>query len=287
MTDTPQTSGSATPDYLLIGHIAHDETPLGPKLGGTVSYAGGAADALGAQVAIVTSARRDEEVLVELPRRTLLNLVPAPQSTVFVNKYEGDVRRQYLLGRAVAPMTLAHVPEAWRAAPIVHLGPLDDEVDPALADAFPDSLVAATPQGWMRTWDEQNLVHAKPWEYAERLLPVLGAVVFSEEDIGRDRALEARYASLARLLVVTRAAKGCTLYRRDLSPLDIPAPPVPVVDATGAGDIFTGIFLVMLHRTGNVVHAAEVATYLASQSVMRPGLQGIPTPDEIAAALRS
>ena len=38
------------PDYLLIGHIAHDVTPQGPRLGGTVSYGAYTAVALGLRV---------------------------------------------------------------------------------------------------------------------------------------------------------------------------------------------------------------------------------------------
>ena len=137
----------------------------------------------------------------------------------------------------------------------------------------------------MRTWDAEGVVRPKRWEYADELLPILDATVFSEEDIHRDRTLEAHYASLAKLLVVTRAANGCTVYQKDAEPLNIPAPQVPVVDATGAGDVFTGVFLVTLNRTGDVRKAAEAATQLASISVTRPGMSGIPTQDEIRAVL--
>ncbi len=269
------------PEYLLIGHIAHDETPQGPRLGGTMSYSGSAAVALGAQIAIVTSARKDEVVLASLPKQALLHVIDAPESTVFVNTYVGDKRRQVMPHRA-APLGLDDVPLAWRNAPIVHLGPLDDEVDPGLARAFPASLVAATPQGWMRAWDEQGVIHPKPWDRADELLPILDVTVFSEEDIHLDKDLERHYASLARLLIVTRAAKGCTIYRQGVDPVDLPAPNVSVVDATGAGDVFTGVFLVMLKRTGDVIRAAEIATHLASISITRVGIEGIPTPEEIA-----
>ncbi len=269
-----------SPDYLLIGHVIHDETPQGPKLGGTASYSGSAANALGAHVAIVTSTRKDEEVLAWLPPSIEVHLIEAPESTVFYNIYEGDVRRQIMPKRA-KPLTLADVPEAWRHTPIVHLGPLDDEVDPALARAFPGSIVAATPQGWMRAWDAEGVISPKPWSQAEELLPVLDVTVFSEEDIHRNAVLEAYYASLARLLVVTRAAKGCTVYQKGTEPIHIPAPEVQVVDPTGAGDVFTGMFLVTYQRTRDVRRAAEVATRLASISVTRVGLDGIPTPDEI------
>src|SRR6185503_3370337 len=106
-------------DYLLIGHVAHDETPQGPKLGGTVSYAGSAANALGARVAVVTSAQKNEVVLASLPKAVQVHLIEAPESTVFVNTYVGDKRRQVLRHRA-ATLSLADIPPEWRDVPIVH-----------------------------------------------------------------------------------------------------------------------------------------------------------------------
>jgi sugar/nucleoside kinase (ribokinase family) len=285
-TVTTVTTMTSTPTYILIGHVAHDETPDGPRLGGTVSYAGSAVRAMGTPVGIVTSAERDEVVLTRIPAGIQLHLIEAPQTTHFVNTYVDGKRRQVLRQRALT-LTLDHVPVAWRSAPIIHLAPLDDEVDPALAFQFPGALVAGTPQGWMRAWDAEGVVFRKPWAHAERLLPQLDVTVFSEEDIQWDTALEAHYAALAKLLVVTRAANGCTVYQRGQPPIHIPAPSVAVVDATGAGDVFAGVFLVVLQRTQNVALAARVATQLASNSVTRLGLDGAPTPDEIADITRT
>ena len=250
---------SLFPDYLLVGHIAHDVTPDGPKLGGSVSYTGSAASALGANVAIVTSAKRAEVVLELLPTQVSVCMIEALQSTVFVNTYVGNVRHQVIRSRA-APLKLDDIPADWRRAPIVHLAPLDDEVDPQLAYAFPDAFCVATPQGWMRTWDNAGVVRPKRWADAEKLLPVLDATILSEEDLQLDRALELHYAALAKLLVVTRAAKGCTIYQKNKQPINFTAPIVPVIDPTGAGDVFAGVFAVMMLRTGNVCHAAKFAT---------------------------
>lgn len=270
--------------FLLIGHIARDETPSGARLGGTVAYAGSAMAALGAELRLVTSARSDESVLAELPASIRLHLIPAARSTTFINRYEGGARRQTLLGRA-EPLTYAHLPEAWRAAPAVCLCPLADEVDPSLLRAFPRTLRAAALQGWLRTWDSDGTVRRKAWAEADWALPLLDFAVLSEEDIERDAALEAHYAALAPLLIVTRAERGCTVYRRGCAPLHLPAPQVEVVDATGAGDVFFGVFSVLYQRTRDAVYAARVAVRLASQSVTRIGLAGAPTAAELRAAL--
>jgi len=53
------------------------------------------------------------------------------------------------------------------------------------------------------------------------------------------------------------------------------------VDATGAGDIFAAAFFVRLLATRDPWEATRFATLVASGSVTRIGLDGIPTPSEI------
>jgi sugar/nucleoside kinase (ribokinase family) len=53
------------------------------------------------------------------------------------------------------------------------------------------------------------------------------------------------------------------------------------VDATGAGDIFAAAFFIRLFSTRDPWEAARFATLIASHSVTRMGLNGIPTPQEI------
>jgi sugar/nucleoside kinase (ribokinase family) len=60
---------------------------------------------------------------------------------------------------------------------------------------------------------------------------------------------------------------------------------VRVVDPTGAGDLFAGAFFVRYRQSGNPWSAARFAISLASASVTRPGLAGLPTREEIAVAL--
>jgi sugar/nucleoside kinase (ribokinase family) len=122
------------------------------------------------------------------------------------------------------------VPAHWRTA-IVHLGPVAQECDPALVNAFGDAFVGLTPQGWMRRWDRAGHVSPCQWEKAEELLARADAVVLSEEDVGSDEALVARYAAQTRLLVVTQAAAGCTVYVAGQT-RHFPAPVVHEVDPT-------------------------------------------------------
>ena len=270
-------------DYLLIGHVCKDLTPEGPRLGGTVSFSALTARALGQRVGILTSAPDDMIPLLHPLDGLPLIRVPASRPTTFKNIYTPDGRVQMLLGRAT-PLRFSHVPPEWRSAGIVHLAPVADEVDPALAGQFPASMVGVTPQGWMRRWDVEGRVSFRPWRDAEQVLRLAMAVVLSIEDVGGDEGLLRWYARQARVMVVTRGAEGCTLYLRG-DPHTVSAPRVVERDPTGAGDIFAAAFFVRLRATGDPLVAARFATRLASYSVTREGPDSIPGDAEIKEAL--
>ena len=56
-------------------------------------------------------------------------------------------------------------------------------------------------------------------------------------------------------------------------------------DPTGAGDIFATSFFYRYFHTRDPWEAARFATVIASHSVTRPGLKGVPTPQEVQAAM--
>jgi len=268
-------------DYLVVGHLAQDLTPDGPRLGGTASYAALTARALGLQVGIVTSAAAQVD-LQPLAGMHLVS-VESRHTTTFENIRGPHGRRQVLHHRA-APILLEHIPEVWRSASIVHLAPIAGELDARLAAGLSASLLGITPQGWMRAWDNAGQVSAKPWEHAEAALTHAGAVVLSLEDTDRDLERIESMAHQTRVLCVTEGAAGAVLYwhgdRRRFR-----APEVTEVDSTGAGDIFAAAFFARMYATRDPWEAARFATQLAARSVTRSGLQSIPTPQEIEECL--
>jgi sugar/nucleoside kinase (ribokinase family) len=60
---------------------------------------------------------------------------------------------------------------------------------------------------------------------------------------------------------------------------------VKEVGPTGAGDIYAAAFFFRLYTTRDPWEAARFATSLASFSITRSGLAGIPTQEEIQACL--
>jgi hypothetical protein len=267
-------------DYLVIGHAAHDLTPSGARLGGTVAFSALTARALGLRVGIVTSVG-NETSLAALDGIPVIT-IPSEHSTTFENIYHAEGRTQILHHRAT-PIAFAHVPEVWRRAGIIHLGPIADEVSPILPKGFSPELLGLTAQGWMRGWDESGRVHPVRWEDVSAL-EAAGAVAISLEDVGGDMEQVEHLAQHTRILAVTEGAAGCVLYwngdRRRIR-----APQFAEVDATGAGDIFAAAFFIRLYTTRDPWEAARFATLLASHSVTRAGLAGIPTPAEIQSGL--
>ncbi|HEY2982417.1 MAG TPA: PfkB family carbohydrate kinase [Anaerolineales bacterium] len=268
-------------DYLAIGHLAVDLTPAGPRLGGTVTYSALTARALGLRVGIVTAAG-PEAPLGGLEGIPVVS-VPSEHSTTFENIQSDEGRRQILHHRA-APLSLEHIPAAWRGASIMHVAPLAQEISSDMARGLTGSLVGVTPQGWLRTWDADGHVEPCLWEEAEAVLPYVGAAVISRADVGGDEEQIERMAHTTRVLAVTESSAGVRLYWHG-DQRRFRAPRVEEVDSTGAGDIFAAAFFYRMYTTRDPWEAARFATHLASYSVTRTGLDGIPTQAEIQESL--
>ncbi|MBP8998536.1 MAG: hypothetical protein KBG10_09670 [Anaerolineaceae bacterium] len=264
-------------DYLIIGHITQDVTPNGLILGGTASYASLTARAFGLRVGIVTACspelHLDEMEGIQIKRKD------CAYTSTFQNTHTPSGRIQQIL-HVADELTLADVPLAWRNSPIVHLGPLANEIGSELARAFPQSLVGVTPQGWMRGWREDGVVSFKEWKEADQVLPCVQACVMSIEDVKGNEEIIASFASLSPILVVTEGAAGARIYwNGDVR--SIRPPKEKEVDPVGAGDIFAASFFIQLKQTRDPWQAARLATLTAANSVTRLGIQGVPTSQEV------
>src|SRR5947207_8043288 len=276
------------PDFLTIGHVTRDILPDNTfSLGGTVTFAALTASRLGLVAAIITCA--DAELLADLPARLPhigLAIRTSPATTSFVNTYHEGFRTQYVRARA-DQLQLEDVPETWCKASIVLFGPLDQELSPALVRLFPrhpGSIFAATPQGWLRRWDEDGRVWPAPWTAAGEILPLLDVLILSHDDLlpfaNGNRtdadAMLSQWSMQVPLLVATDGRHGATLFQQGIAER-FPAYPAHEVDPTGAGDVFAAAFLVHYHRHSDPREAVDFANCVASLSIERVGIAGIPT----------
>ena len=258
-------------DYLVIGHITRDITPTGNLVGGTVSYSGRVAYALGCQTAVLTSCEPDYEGLQELTDLAV-EVIPAEHTSTFENIY-GENGRTQMLYTVAEQIRVEHLPKAWQQPTVVHLGPLTNEVDPTFMHHFSNSnnIIGLTPQGWLRRWTENGRVYAREWPEAEQFLPLADVVIVSEEDLLNEEMLP-RYRKLCKLLIMTENVRGCTVFAGN-EVRQIPAPQVTQVEPTGAGDIFAAAFLTRYAKNGrNPWQAAEFANLVAAYSVTQIGL---------------
>lgn len=265
-------------DYLLIGHITSDLQPDGSsKLGGTASFSGLTAHKLGHEVGLLTSYGDDAEISALSPLQ-VCNANPG-QTTCFKNISTPDGRRQYCYQQG-STLSFADVPIAWRKAPILHLGPVVNEINPDLFDGFEDSMICSTPQGMLRAIAEDGRVTFRDFPDKERLLPKTQAVVLSFEDLQGDQQLIDEYAKLCQLLVITENKDGARVYWKD-EVRSFSAPAKALVEDTGAGDIFAACFFHRLFKTRDPWEAARFAVELSSNSVTRRYLDSVPRQEEI------
>ncbi|MFN8535745.1 MAG: PfkB family carbohydrate kinase [Dehalococcoidia bacterium] len=253
------------PDFLAIGHATRDLIPGGWTLGGGVVFAAQAAYALGRRPAIVTSGDV-RDLLGQIPG--LMKVRPA-RTTAFENVYTSAGRRQTIHQRA-DDLTIDDVPPAWRAAPVVLLVPLCGEFAPALADCFDRSLVVACAQGWLRTWDDDGRVSARPLPDDLAFSPRV-VVTASFEDLGRDDEAVAALSRRCRVLAITRGPAGASLFQDGV---ETPIAPLAVFERspTGAGDIFAATFAIRLAETDDPVEAARFANVAAAIAVAGEGM---------------
>ena len=272
-----------TPDYVVVGHVTRDlDAQGGWRAGGTATYAALTAARLGVRVGVLTAAVPGT-IGLEGQDGIEVSLCSSPESTTFENFYLDGHREQYV--RAVAtPLVPEQLPAAWRQAPVVHLGPIAQEVDIRFLEAFDEALVGVTPQGWLRAWDADGRVRAVRFAHEEQLLQRADAIIVSLEDLGGDRGWLERLASVAPLLVETRGREGAVIFQRGLA-THVPAFWAQEVDPTGAGDVFAAAFLLRYRECRDPVDAARFANCVASFVVEAPGATNLPTRPQVSRRL--
>jgi len=275
------TSAGKPLDYLTIGHVTKDLTASGFTLGGTVSYSSLTAKAFGLKSSIFTSFAADTDVTalngIEIFRKS------SDGTTTFENIDTSSGRKQYLHHTAETLMA-EDIPVELSCSRILHMGPIANEVDPEIAALFPDAFIGLTPQGWMRSRRADDLIDYQEWTPTKTLIENTDAVVISVEDVHGDEELISHYANCFKVFAVTEGIDGARVYwHGDVRRFR--APKVDVVDLTGAGDIFAAAFFIRLEATCDPWKSAALAVNLASSSVTRSGLEGVPSQEEVKSNL--
>jgi sugar/nucleoside kinase (ribokinase family) len=269
------------PTYLAIGHISKDVMAGGRVVvGGTVTYSALTAQRLGLQVAVVAACAAEDVHLLSVLRDegVWVHIKRSVATTTFRNSYDVAGNRAQILDAQATPISYEDVPHEWRAAPIVHLGPVAQELPADMPMMFPGCLLGITPQGWLRSWGGDGHVTHSAWPIPTALidLPPEAFLILSIEDLGHDAALVSIYAKLAPIVVITQGDGDALLYEAGQERARVPACPTQSVDPTGAGDVFATALLVRYSETGDPIEATRFAHAVAAEAIQGEGTSAIP-----------
>lgn len=272
--------------FLSIGHFCYDVSPEGYLLGGSAAYATLTARNLGHSAHAVTAVGPNFDRESHLLEGVEIVYHESPETTVFDNRYnEKGHRQQFILGTA-RKLHGTDVPAKWRTTDIAYLCPIADEVSAELVHRFSeDTLIGATPQGWMRRWDTNGKVEVTQWQAAEDILPYIAVLILSDEDLrGYPEELD-KYIQLTPIVVLTEGAKGATLFQNGAQ-VESTAYPATEVDPTGAGDVFATAFLLNYYQTRSARKALNFAHCVASFSVEGMGTTRLPKLKQVMSRLK-
>lgn len=280
-------------EIFLLGHLVLDIVVKGgdvrKSLGGTVSF--GAIAALKHQVKprVISKIGLDfpDEYLIFLSRNGVdvshVRVSKSHPTTRFKLVYEDHGRTLYLLSRC-EDIILGDVPLNDIRGKIAVIGSIIGEVSPSVVQEISEkaALTVSDIQGYIRRVSRDKKIYFTSTPEAR--------AVISISDVVHAEVMEAKILygdlepkDLARRMVedgagialVTMGADGAYVATKNSTIYVPPADTDRVVDRTGAGDVFTTVFAIEYHKSGDVKEAAAYASAAASYLIERPGLEGM------------
>jgi sugar/nucleoside kinase (ribokinase family) len=273
------------PDYVVVGHISADIQPDGSVvLGGTALYSALVAAKLGWRTGILTRGRYgfaidglDVPELAIKDDRIQVVVEEAEWPTFFVNDYSSGRRIQHV-PRWAGPIDLRGMPPSWRSARVMHLGPVAQEIDVRQMAGINPRFLGITPQGWMRDWPRGSGGRVKPVHLRlprEFISTVDGIVVNDEEWVYARDSVDA--VGRSGYGIVTLGSGGAQAFT-PAGHFTVPAFPLPVVDLTGAGDVFSAAFFYRISEPGVTTEdALRFANAAAGLSLAGLAISEIPS----------
>lgn len=245
-------------------------------LGGAAAYGSLTAARMGLSTAIVTAIGDDFDLLEPLTGIDVY-FDGKGQSTIFENVYTGSTRHQRLHGLAqpLVEEDLAELEPRVVDDGIIFYCPIAREIKAPLRRLNPKGLCGLAPQGLFRRWDGEGRVHHAFWDDAESQLTGVDVLCLSATDPPSLSPFLEQALDLVPIVTVTVGELGARIYTNGRC-FKVPAFPRPVIDPTGAGDVFAASLLVALRQGMSPLDAAQFACCAASFAVERKGVAGVP-----------
>ncbi len=302
-----------TYDIISLGEPLYElnQQPDGRFLagfGGDTSNVAIAAARLGAKTGFVTLVGADlfGDALLELWRREgvdaghVRRLDTAPTGVYFVTHGPGGHAFTYLrAGSAASCMTPRDVPaEALASTKYLHVSAISQAISLSAAETVSHAMHLARRAGTRLSYDTN--LRLRLWSLDRARATIGASAAFahvlktSRDDaevltgLGEPAAIADHFLNLgSQAVVVTLGPAGAFLAAGDLRQT-IPAYPARSLDATGAGDAFTGAVLAELCAGRSLTEAAHFASAAAALSTTGYGaVEPLPRRDAVRALLDS
>ncbi len=253
---------------IAVGHVTHDRFGTDVLPGGCAYYASRTWQALGARTRIVTAVGEDfacEEAWAALEARA----ARGGRTTVFTNLYPDSGPRVQFVEALAPPVVPGQLPQNWRSADVLFLGPVLNEVEiPAWRHAVDARLVAIGVQGYTRAsgeGDEQGRRKVIPRRWSPERVELQGVDVacLSDEDLSGQGDLLERLCDAVPIVALTHERKGCDIIEKGRKTW-VGIHPAREADPTGAGDTFAAGFLFGLAQGQSPREAAKLGAACAS-----------------------
>jgi sugar/nucleoside kinase (ribokinase family) len=288
-------------DVAVVGHFSVDSIILPSRphafmmLGGSVTYVSLVTKRLEGNASVISKVGRDfPEAYLWWLREEGVDLSAvvknqAEQTTRFELEYSSDLAERQLRLKSKAPaITIDDLPKLGRAKTL-HIAPIDGEISYELAEHLRKhaDILSFDPQGLLRAFDETGNVHCcAPVD--RRLLGLANVYKSSLDEVTTltgetdlKPALRAIHSFGVETVIITLGAKGAVLSVAG-STYNIPVcRGNPVVDPTGAGDVFIGAFLTEYTKAKDSLWCACVGSAAASLVVEGLGPTSIGSKEEI------
>ena len=281
-------------DLAIVGHIVLDYISRegliqGAQLGGPCTYAGLAANSLGARAVAISRVGEDfgSKRLSFLKAHAIstsqIKTTSSPTTCFRISYRDGErAMRVASVCDPISDECLSKLPSSLA----MHIGPVLNEISPALAIrlASRNHMVGLDPQGYLRQLDTNGAVHVRKWRNPP-LLRRVAVLKVSETElpaiIGQRWSARKLSALGPDIILLTRGSRGTIIWSRQEGMFNVPAYETPVRDPTGAGDALAGAFLISWVRTGDLPWSAATGAAVASFVVAKTRIANFGTRKQI------
>jgi len=191
-----------------------------------------------------------------LPFKNNYNLYPLNPNTTNTLGYENITiqgkrsQKCHFYKNALPPEISQDMTKILSTTDVLFIAPLVPYFSPqyinSIVELTPkDCLKILLPQGYFRQFDEDDNVIFRKFEEADALLPLSDFVILSSEDYPDIEDLALAWSKqYATTFILTEAERGAIIINKN-GKVAIPTIPIPfaeIVDAVGAGEVFTASF---------------------------------------------